>query len=280
MRIQWYPGHMAKAMRTISENAKLIDVVIEVVDARAPQSCRNPSFEKAFRGKARVLILNKKDLADENATKQWENWFGARGIPAAGLNSLMSGAGREAIRLIEQAAKPAVQKYGDKGAAKTVRVMVTGIPNVGKSTFINCLSGERNAKTGAKPAVTRGIQWVGITPRLELMDTPGILPPRLDDRAAAVRLAFIGSIRDDIMDIEELAGELLHYLSQTCPEKISSRYKIDPEGKTGEELLEGVGRARGFLIAGGEIDLGRAARTALDEFRSGKLGRISLERPN
>lgn len=277
--INWYPGHMAKTRRMLEENLKMIDVVAELVDARAPLASRNPDFDDLFANKARVLLLNKSDLADPQTTKRWVSHYAARGIAAAGLSAAGGSAKKIASGLIERAAKPKVEMMRQKGVNKVVRCMVVGIPNVGKSTLINRIAGVSRAETGDKPGVTRGKQWVRITPYLELMDTPGMLWPKLEDQRLAAHLAFLGSIKDEIMDSETLAAQLLELLLTLAPEELARRYpKIEPDAP-GEELLAAVCRSRGFLLRGGEIDTERAARVVLDEFRAGKIARVTLERP-
>ena len=281
MQIQWYPGHMTKARRMMAENLRLIDVVIELVDARAPEASRNPDFDDLFAQKSRALLLNKCDLADPAATKRWVEFYRKKGVKALEMVATESGGKKKALSLIEEAAREKVERLKQKGVRKTVRVMIVGIPNVGKSTFINKLSGSTAAVTGNRPGVTKGKQWVKISPLLELMDTPGMLWPKLEDQQAAKNLAFLGSIRDEIMDGEELAGELLRTLSARCPRGLAERSKKlapAPEGDPGA-LLDGVCASRGFILPGGVYDTERAARVVLEEFRSGKIGRITLELP-
>lgn len=279
MNINWYPGHMAKARRMLEDNLKLIDVVVEIVDARAPLATVNPDFDGLFRQKKRVVLLNKSDLASPELTKQWIAYYKARGIDAMAFVSTSGAKRKAAFQLIENAAADIVAKMRQKGVLKTVRAMVVGIPNVGKSTFINRVAGETKAKVGDKPGVTKGKQWVKVSPYLELMDTPGLLWPKLEDEHLAKHLAYIGSINDDIMDVERLAGDLLKELAQMCPGELAERYKkIDVAGKP-HELLEGICRSRGFILQGGELDTERAARIALDEFRAGKVAKVTLEKP-
>ncbi|HWR23594.1 MAG TPA: ribosome biogenesis GTPase YlqF [Feifaniaceae bacterium] len=279
MVIQWYPGHMAKARRMLLENLRLIDVVVELVDARAPLSTGNPDFDDLFQNKKRLLVLNKSDLADADATRRFAQYFSERGIPAVPFVS--TGGNRKAVvSLIEGAASESVERMRQKGIKKTVRVLVAGIPNVGKSTFINRIAGEARAKTGDMPGVTRGKQWVKITPYLELMDTPGLLWPKLDNERYAQRLAFLGSIKDDIMDTETLAGLLLVALRQKCPEALRARYPKVTEETEEDALLQAVARSRGFLLPGNEADTERAARIVLDEFRAGRIARVTLDDPD
>ena len=277
--INWYPGHMTKTRRMLQENLKMIDVVVEILDARAPLASRNPDFDDLFAGKARVVLLNKSDLADSNATKRWITHFNRRGIEAAGISATGGSAKKIAVSLIEKAAKPRVNAMKLKGVNKVVRCMIVGIPNVGKSTLINRIAGQNRAEVGDKPGVTRGKQWVRITPYLELMDTPGMLWPKLEDQELAKHLAFLGSIKDEVMDSEELALDLLAYLNEFAPAQVAERYSKITAETPKEELLNAVCRSRGFLLRGGELDTERAAHVSLDEFRAGKVARITLEQP-
>lgn len=278
MLIQWYPGHMAKARRQLIENLKLIDVVVEIVDARAPRATRNPDFDDLFREKKRVVLLNKSDLASPSETKNWIAAYRAQDISAIEFVATNSAKKKAALDLIQKAAEEKIQKSLEKGIKKTVRVMVVGIPNVGKSTFINRIAGMNRAIVGDKPGVTKGQQWVKITPYLELMDTPGLLWPKLEDPQLARHVAYIGSIKDDIMDIEELAALLLSDLMKVCPDELIARYKKLERDMTPEELLEGVCRSRGFMMGGGNFDTERAAKIVLDEFRGGKIARVTLDK--
>lgn len=280
--INWYPGHMTKARRSLEEDLKLIDVVVEIVDARAPLACRNPDFEKLFRNKLRVMLLNKSDLSAPASNKAWVRHFAGEGISVMEYVSVNSSARKNAVALIEKAGEPVLKKYRDKGVSKTLRAMVVGIPNVGKSTFINKLAGVTRAQVGDRPGVTRGKQWVKISPYLELMDTPGLLWGKLDDQTLAKHIAYIGSIRDDIMDIEEIAGLLLCDLDKLCPGPLAERYKklsAVEDRDLPEAMLEGVARSRGFILSGGVCDTERAARIVLDEFRAGKIAKVCFESP-
>ncbi len=278
MIIQWYPGHMAKARRMLEENLKLIDVVVEVVDARAPRSTSNPDFDALFRAKKRIMVLNKADMADQAATKRWIEYYKQKQIAAFPFVSI-SGNKKQAIAAIEEAAAERVAFMKQKGVNKTVRVMIVGIPNVGKSTFINCIAGGARAKVGDKPGVTKGKQWVRITPLLELMDTPGLLWPKLDNERFALRLAFLGSIKDDIMDIEELASRLLVTLRGICPGALAQRYAQVTADTPETELLQALCRSRGFRLRAGEWDMERGARVLLDEFRGAQIARVTLDDP-
>lgn len=277
--INWYPGHMTKTRRMLQENLKMIDVVVEILDARAPLASRNPDFDDLFAGKARVVLLNKSDLADSNATKRWITHFNRGGIEAAGISATGGSAKKVAVSLIEQAAKPKVDALKQKGINKVIRAMIVGIPNVGKSTLINRIAGQNRTEVGDKPGVTRGKQWVKITPYLELMDTPGMLWPKLEDQELAKHLAFLGSIKDEIMDSEELALDMLALLQAISPAQLNERYsKLMPETPR-EDLLKAVCLSRGFLLRGGELDTERASHVVLDEFRAGKVARVTLELP-
>lgn len=281
-QIQWFPGHMAKTRRLIASNLSLVDAVVEIVDARAPLSSRNPEMDNMTKNKPRLVLLNKSDLADDRTTQLWINYFRRYGSEALAVDC-KSGKG---LKSVLPALKGSVlkelmdkrEKNGMKGAA--VRLMIVGIPNVGKSSLINKLAGSKRAKVEDRPGVTRTKQWVKLDNNTELLDMPGVLWPKFEDQNVAVRLAFTGAISDDILDIETLAMKLLSYLAENYPNSLTERYKIEfTEGCTGLELLEMVGKMRGMMISGGEINTERAAITVLDEFRSGKLGRITLEAP-
>lgn len=278
MDINWYPGHMAKTKRQLTEQLARVDVVVELCDARLPYSSRNPDLDKLIRGKKRVLLLNKADLADQVATSMWLNYFRQQGIDAAPYNAV-SGKVKDAMAVIDRAAREAVERAAAKGMRKTVRAMVVGVPNVGKSTFTNKLHGSGIARTGDRPGVTRSNQWVHITPYLDLLDTPGLLWPRLDDQLAARRLCYIGTVKDDVVDLAMLTIHLLEDMLEVKPEVVCERFRIKDASLRGEELLEAVCRGRGFLMRGGVCDYDRCCAVVLDEFRAGKLGRITLEIP-
>lgn len=278
MEINWYPGHMAKAKRQLAQQLGRVDLVIELCDARLPHASRNPDLDRLVAGKTRVLLLNKADLADLNQTQAWLRLFRRQGLEAMAYVST-SGKVKEALALIDSAARAAVERAAEKGMRKTVRAMVVGVPNVGKSTFINRLHGGNIAKVGDRPGVTRANQWVKITPYLELMDTPGLLWPRLDDKRAAERLCYIGTVKDEVVDVAMLAIHLLEDLLAVCPANVAERFKLKDTGLRGVELLEAVCRGRGFLMKGNVCDLDRGCAVVLDEFRAGKLGRITLEAP-
>ena len=278
-QINWYPGHMAKSRRLLQDQLRAVDAVIELCDARAPLATRNPDLEKLTRGKARILILNKADLADDKETARWVEYFRTQGLSAMRFNS-NGGKTKEILARIQEATRPAVERAAARGVKKTVRLMIIGIPNVGKSTFINRIHGSGIAKASDRPGVTRSNQWVKIGPYLELLDTPGMLPPRMDDQDSARLLAYLGSIRDQIMNTEELAGQLLMHLQSINPAAVAARFKL-PEGEVYDDpqlALEAACRGRGWLISGGRPDVDRAAALVLDEFRAGKAGKISIER--
>lgn len=277
--INWYPGHMARSRRLLSDQLRAVDAVIELADARAPLATRNPDLERLTRGKARLLVLNKADLADDAATSKWLAHFRARELETARFNANGARANQILSRL-DELTRPAVERAAKRGIKKTARIMVIGIPNVGKSTFINRINGSPVAKTADRPGVTRANQWIKITPYLELLDTPGMLPPKLDDQARAKLLAFLGSVRDQILDTEQLAAELLFHLMGISPAETKARFRIaDGEYETADALLEAACRGRGWLLSGGRIDTDRAAALVLDEFRAGKVGKITLELP-
>lgn len=277
--INWYPGHMAKAKRMLEDNLRLIDVVIELVDARAPLASRNPDLDALFSGKARVLLLNKSDLSDPATNKRWIAYYKRQGAEAAEVTANAQNARTTAIRLIEKATADRVKRLEEKGVQKTIRALIAGIPNVGKSTLINRIAGEKRAQTGDRPGVTKGKQWVKITPHLELLDSPGLLWPKLGDAALAEHLAFIGSINDEILNLEELSGHLLSTLRTLAPDALFERYKKLSADTPDSALLEGVAKSRGFILKGGVYDTERAARIVLDEYRAGRIVRVSLEQP-
>ena len=281
-RINWYPGHMAKSRRLLQDQLRAVDAVIELCDARAPQATRNPDLQRLTRDKARILVLNKADLADDNQTARWLERFRREGLTAMRFNS-NGGKTKDILSKIEEASRPAVERFKARGVKKTVRFMVIGIPNVGKSTFINRLHGSAIAKASDRPGVTRANQWVRLGPYLEILDTPGMLPPRMDDQEGARLLAYLGSIRDEIMDTEDLAGGLLKLLYRLNPEAASRRFKLAlPEGTVPEPhaLIEAACKGRGWLLSGGRYDTDRASALVLDEFRAGKVGKITLQPAN
>lgn len=279
MNLQWYPGHMTKAKRQMQEDLKLIDLIIELVDARIPLSSRNPDIDELGKNKARLILLNKSDLADERYNEQWSAYFQKKGFYVVKVNA-KSGAGLKSIQgVIQEACKAKIERDRRRGIKnRPIRAMVVGIPNVGKSTFINSYAGKACAKTGNKPGVTKGKQWIRLNKTLELLDTPGILWPKFEDQEVGKRLAFIGSIKDEILNLEELSLELLDYIRTNYPGLLNTRYGIEEEG-TPVSLLEAVADKRKCLIRGKEIDYAKAAGIVMEEFRNGKIGRITLEFP-
>ena len=279
MNLQWYPGHMTKAKRQMQEDLKLIDLIIELVDARIPLSSGNPDIDELGKNKARLILLNKSDLADERYNEQWSAYFQKKGFYVVKVNA-KSGAGLKSIQgVIQEACKAKIERDRRRGIKnRPIRAMVVGIPNVGKSTFINSYAGKACAKTGNKPGVTKGKQWIRLNKTLELLDTPGILWPKFEDQEVGKRLAFIGSIKDEILNLEELSLELLDYIRTNYPGLLNTRYGIEEEG-TPVSLLEAVADKRKCLIRGQEIDYAKAAGIVMEEFRNGKIGRITLEFP-
>ena len=277
-KINWYPGHMAKTKRLLQEQLRRIDLVIEICDARLPFSSRNPELDKMIGQKRRLLFLNKSDLADPVSNNAWLSFFREKGIEAY-LTDAVKMRGKETIGLIERATKEIVDKALAKGIRKTVRAMIVGIPNVGKSTLINRLYGRSIAQIGDRPGVTRSNQWVKVSPYLELLDTPGLLWPRLDDQISARRLCYIGSVRDEIVDLADLTIHLLEDLCIIAPARIEERYHVKDTTLKGVELLDAVCSGRGWLVKGAQYDYDRCCSVVLDEYRAGKLGRITLETP-
>lgn len=279
-QVHWYPGHMAKTKRLIEENLKLVDVVVEIIDARIPYSGRNPAFFSMLKGKPRLIVMNKSDLCDENATKKWMEFYKSKGmgvIPIScatgmGVNKIWA----ESRKLVQDK----LDRDKEKGRNRTLKIMMVGIPNVGKSSLINRLVGKASAKTGDRPGVTKGKQWIRLKGDIELLDTPGILPQKFYDEIIAIRLAYTGAIKDEILNIELLAFSLLEFLRDRYPTELCTRYKLDSvEGLEGWQILNNIGKKRGFVISGGEIDVERAANTVIDELRACKIGKITLELP-
>ena len=280
MNIQWYPGHMTKAKRAMKEDVKLVDLVIELVDARAPLASRNPDIDSLAAGKGRVILLNKADLASEKANAAWISYFEGQCFQVMKIDARAKATLKQLNALIQEACKEKIERDRRRGILnRPVRAMVVGIPNVGKSTFINSFAGKAAAKTGNKPGVTKGNQWIRLNKQVELLDTPGILWPKFEDQRVGLLLAFLGSINDEILEKDELASELADYLRNITPGLLKERYGIEEDGKKPYELLDEIAAARACLTKGGVNDLTKAARLLLDEFRGGKLGRITLEMP-
>ena len=279
MNIQWFPGHMTKARRMMESDIKLCDAVCEIVDARIPFSSRNPDMDEITRGKPRLIILNRVDQADAETTKQWAAYFRAGGAVVIETDSKSGKGVSKFPAAVRELLSEKLARYEAKGQiGRKLRVMVAGIPNVGKSSFINRVSGRKAAETSDRPGVTRGKQWIAVDNGLELLDTPGVLWPRFENQTVAENLAFTGAIRDEILDIETLGANLMTRMKEFYPSRLEERYKLDlSASEDGFELLEQAAKKRGFLVSGGEYDLGRMAIILLDEFRAGKLGRITLE---
>lgn len=303
MEFQWYPGHMTKAKRAMQEDIKLVDMVIEVVDARVPISSRNPDIDEIGKNKFRLVLLNKADLADEKKNVQWQEWFHSNGIAVVMTDARAKNSMKTIQNTIMEVCKEKIERDRKRGIKnRPVRAMVVGIPNVGKSTFINSFAGRSCAKTGNKPGVTRGNQWIRLNKNVELLDTPGILWPKFEDQTVGLHLAFIGSIKDDILNQEELAIELIRFLQVNYPKLLQARYGTGNEPNTAEaqvveaqivpeestwdittadplKVLEQIAKLRGCLLKAGELDTKKAAALCLDDFRAGRLGRISVEVP-
>ena len=279
--IQWFPGHMAKARRLISENLHIVDVIIEVLDARIPLSSHNTDVEKILNNKPRVLVLNKSDLADPKVSKKWQEYYKRQNIAATFLNSHDVKTLSEFKNIIKGIMSENNKRLQDKGVLnRPVKTMVVGIPNSGKSSFINALAGRASAKTGDIPGVTRGKQWIRIESIMDLLDMPGVLQPKFENQHQALNLAITGAIKDVTLDIQDLAASLMEKLRDTYPEMLCSRYKLtDISEMTGYELLESCAGKRGFILPGGIKDITRMASVLMDEFRGGKIGRITLETP-
>lgn len=280
MNYQWYPGHMTKAKRMMQEDIKLIDLVIELVDARLPMSSRNPDIDSLGKGKSRLILLNKADLADSKLNDKWEEFFYKKGYFVVQINS-RNGNGIKSINgIIQQACAEKIERDRRRGIMnRPVRAMVVGIPNVGKSTFINAYAGKACAKTGNKPGVTKGKQWIRLNKNVELLDTPGILWPKFEDQTVGMKLAMAGSIRDEILNIDELAIELIKYLHKEYEGMLSERFQIE-ESDDALNTLEEIAKVRGCISKGASLDLSKASALIMEEFRNGKIGRITLEKPN
>lgn len=289
MHIQWYPGHMTKTRRMIAEQLKNVDAVCEILDARIPISSRNPDVDELTAGKPRLIVLNRADQADAEATRRWGTYFRGRGFAVLECDAKSGRGTAKFAAAVRELLADKLRAYAEKGqTGRVVRVMILGIPNVGKSTFINKVAGRKTAKAEDRPGVTRSKQWVPIDRGLELLDTPGILWPKFEDQSVGLNLAYTGAVKDAILDTETLGCHLMAYLGEHYPEALATAYKLptiperQPEENTvayGYGLLEAAGRKRGFLISGGEIDTERMAKILLDEFRGGKLGRFTLELP-
>ena len=280
MNIQWYPGHMTKTRRQIEADLKQVDAVCEIVDARIPMSSRNPDIDSICGNKPRVIVLNRMDLADPNATKRWATYFKNKGMTVVCTDCKSRKGIADFAPAVRNACKEKIERDKARGMNRAVRLMVVGIPNVGKSTLINQISGRKGAKAENRPGVTRGKQWVTVDTSLLLLDTPGILWPKFEDPEVGMMLAYTGAVKEGVIDIEELACRLMELLHKYYPQTLLERYKVEaPEGTPGWELVELAGRKRGYLISGGEVNTERMSKVLIDEFRSGKLGKFTLEMP-
>ena len=280
MNFQWYPGHMTKAKRQMQEDIKLIELVIELVDARIPLSSRNPDIDDLGKNKARLILLNKSDLSDERKNEAWASYFKAKGFYVVKLDARRRNSMKEIQNVILEACKEKIERDRRRGIKnRPVRAMVVGIPNVGKSTFINTFAGKACAKTGNKPGVTKGKQWIRLNKGLELLDTPGILWPKFEDQSVGMRLAMIGSIKDEILNTDELALNLIRFLMEHYPGRLTERYGCEETAQEALTVYEEIARRRGCIKKGQELDYTKTGMLLLDDFRSGKLGRITLELP-
>ena len=279
MHFQWYPGHMTKAKRMMQENIKLVDLVIELLDARIPISSRNPDIDELGRNKARLVLLNKADLASDKWNDAWISYFAEKDILAVKVNSKKGGGIKSIQTVIQEACKEKIERNRRKGILnRPIRAMVVGIPNVGKSTFINALAGKACTKTGNKPGVTKGKQWIRLNKQVELLDTPGILWPKFEDQTVGLKLAFIGSIKDELLNMEDMAAELITFLQTHNAGMLTTQYAID-ESKGNYECLADIATNRHCLLKGNELDLGKASRLLMDDVRNGRIGRITFEFP-
>ncbi len=279
MDIQWFPGHMTKTGREILEDLKLVDLVVELIDARIPCSSRNPDLDELTKRKPRLLVITKTDLADPAVTARWGDWFSNRGWKFVSVNARTGQGTGSVFRAAEEMLWDKINKDRQKGINRKIRMMICGVPNVGKSSLINRLSGRSSAKTGDRPGVTRGKQWIRLKNGYELLDTPGILWPKFESKQIGLHLAFTGAVKDDIVDLEELACELIHCLRRDYSKALCARYQLESLKETDYQVLEQISFQRGFMMRGGAADLRRGAAVVLDEFRGAMLGEISLEKP-
>lgn len=280
MHFQWYPGHMTKAKRMMQENIKLIDIVVELVDARIPLSSKNPDIDELAKGKARLILLNKVDLADERHTNEWERYFKDKGFFVAKVNSQRGNGVKATQNIILEACKEKIERDRKRGIKnRPIRAMIVGIPNVGKSTYINSIAGKACAKTGNKPGVTKGKQWIKINKNVELLDTPGILWPKFEDQSVGLRLAMIGAIKDDILNISELSLNAITFLCTYYKGSLNKRYQVEEQSDP-VKVLEAIGREKGCLKPGNEIDYDKAAAMIMDDFKMGRIANLTLEFPD
>ena len=279
MNFQWYPGHMTKAKRQMQEDIKLIDLVIELVDARIPLSSRNPDIDELGKNKYRLILMNKADLADKSATDKWSDYFRKKGFFVVSLDARTKNSMKSITDIVMEACKEKIERDRRRGIKnRPVRAMVVGIPNVGKSTFINSYAGKACAKTGNKPGVTKGKQWIRLNKNIELLDTPGILWPKFEDQMVGLRLALIGSIKDEILNVDELAVELIKILKMSYPGTLNNRYEVNEDNDITDIIFE-IAKNRNCIQKGGEADYSKTCALLIDDFRSGKLGKLTLELP-
>ena len=280
LHINWYPGHMKKTKEMVQNNLKLVDVVIELLDARIPLSSKNPEIDKLAHNKPRVVVLNKSDLSDRTKLNKWISYYQSKGIKAIPVDTLKGSGVNKIVEECKNVTKEKMDALKEKGRKeRAIRVMIVGVPNVGKSSLINKLTGRKSTQTGDRPGVTKGKQWVRLKGNLELLDTPGILWPKFEDQKIALNLAFTRAIKDEILDIDTLGLKFIEKMSEIEPEKLKARYKLDSLGEEPLETMEMIGRKRGFILGSNELDYTRIAKTVLNEFREGKLGQITLEVP-
>lgn len=276
-KINWYPGHMKKTRELIQENLKLVDAVVEVIDARIPISSRNPIIDELVKSKRRIIILNKSDLSDSSANRQWEDYFKEQGNFVLSMNCMSGGGTSQLLKLLGRLQE---EKNKDQARKKPYRLMIVGVPNVGKSSLINRLTGKKSAQTGDRPGVTKGKQWLNLPGNMQLLDTPGILWPKFEDPKAGLDLAFCGSIKDEILDVATLALELIKILQRDYPALLMERYKLEALGEEALDTMEAIALKRGCILPGKKIDYERVAKVVLDEFRAGTIGKITLEKVN
>lgn len=281
MNVQWYPGHMTKTRRMIAANLKLVDLVVEIIDARIPISSRNPDLDELLGGKPRLIILNRADQADPAMNKAWSNYLRSDGASVLQTDCKTGAGVKQFSPVVKSILKEQIAKWAEKGqVGRPVRAMVVGVPNVGKSTFINKVAGRKSAKAQNRPGVTRGKQWITVDNGLELLDTPGILWPKFEDPEVGMRLAYTGAVKEDVIDTETLACHFMELLAKFYPQTLLERYKLEaPEGADGYDLLQLAGKKRGYLVSGGEVNTERMAKALMDDYRSGKLGKLTLESP-
>lgn len=281
MNINWYPGHMKKTRELVQNNLKLVDIVVELLDARIPFSSKNPDIDKLVGDKPRIILLNKADMCRKEDLDQWISYFSEKGVKAITINAMTGKGVDKLVNECKEVTSEMMERLAEKGRnQRPIRLMIVGVPNVGKSSLINKLSGRRSTQTGDRPGVTKGKQWVKVRGNMELLDTPGILWPKFDDQRVALNLAFTRAIKDEILDVETLGLRLIERLIEIAPEQLAERYKLESVHDLPIDTMEAIGRKRGFIVSKNELDYTRIATTVLNEFREGKIGRICLELPN